>query len=345
MSFPHRLVSLQVQTHADHFAEAIYKGLTADSKSLPIKYLYDNSDPALFERLTHERRCYLARAEETLLIRFAPRIVQQLEDNTALIKLGNRDTPQTRHLITALLAKQGASLFAPIDISGDFLAKSIKCLNRDYPDLNLMGIIADYSLGLNILSKEIAQPCLLLWLGSDISHIEYAKAAQLLREHLVAELKPGDKLLLGIDMKKPIEQLNAAYGCNNDKGNAMRLVSLSFARHALRRINRQMQGNFIPENFDYYCHYNTVLGCVQIYLRSICEQTVAITQLGLRIHLAENEYIHIHNSYKYSQQDIQTLVETTGLTLEQQWIDADTLYSINLLSVPLLPALTEVQST
>ena len=162
---------------------------------------------------------------------------------------------------------------------------------------------------------------------------------------LEGRLKPGDKLLLGIDLKKPIEQIHAAYGCNNDKNNTMRLVSLSFARHALRRINRQMQGDFIPENFDYYCHYNAMLGCVQIYLRSICEQTVAITQLGLRVHIEENEYIHIHNSYKYSQQDIQTLVEVTGLTLEQQWIDSDTLYSINLLSVPHPPTGTELQPT
>jgi L-histidine N-alpha-methyltransferase len=344
MSFSHRFVSLQVQTHADHFAEAICKGLTADNKSLPIKYLYDNSDPALFERLTQERRCYLARAEETLLIRFAPRIVQQLEDNTALIKLGSHNTQQTRHLIAALLAKQGTSLFAPIDISGDFLAKSIKCLNRDYPDLNLIGIIADYSLGLNILNREIAQPRLLLWLGSDLSHMEYAEAAHLLREHLVAELKPGDKLLLGIDLKKPVDQLNAVYGCNDDKDNAMRRVSLSFARHALRRINRQMQGDFIPDHFDYYCQYNATLGCVQIYLRSVCAQSVTITQLGLHVHLAENEFIHIHNSYKYGQNDIQTLVEVTGLTWEQQWVDPETLYSINLLSIPPHPANTDVQA-
>ncbi|WMP19447.1 L-histidine N(alpha)-methyltransferase [Thiothrix lacustris] len=297
MSSPQRFVSLNVQTHTDHFAEAISQGLIAAAKSLPIKYLYDNSDPALFERMTQDRRCYLAHAEETLLIRFAPRIVQQLEDSTALVKLGSRNNQQTRHLIKALLDKQGTSLFAPIDISGDFLAKSIKHLNRDYPDLNLMGIIANYSVGLNILSQEIMQPRLLLWLGSDISHMEYAEAARLLREHLVAELKPGDKLLLGIDLKKPLEQLHAAYGCT-DKDNAMRQVSLSFAHHALRRINRQMQGNFIPENFDYYCNYNAALGCVQIYLRSTCEQAVTIAHLGLQVRFAADEYIHIHNSYK-----------------------------------------------
>jgi dimethylhistidine N-methyltransferase len=332
MSFPHRFVSLNVQTHTDHFTEAIYRGLTADEKSLPIKYLYDTSDPILFERITQERRCYLARAEETLLIRFAPRIVQQLADNTALVKLGSHNTQQTRHLIQALLDKQGTSLFAPIDISGDFLAKSIKRLNHDYPDLNLMGIIADYPAGLSVLSQEILQPRLLLWLGSDISHMEYSEAARLLREHFVAELKPGDKLLLGIDLKKPLEQLHAAYGCT-DEDNAIRQVSLSFARHALRRINRQMQGNFIPEQFDYDCHYNAAQGCVQIYLRSTCDQTVSLTSLGLQVSFVENEYIHIHNSYKYSLEDIQTLVDATGLTLEQQWVDQETLYSINLLAV------------
>lgn len=332
MSFPHRFVSLKVQTHTDHFAEAIYQGLTADQKSLPIKYLYDTYDPRLFERITHERRCYLNRAEETLLIRFAPRIVQQLEDNTALVKLGSRDTLQTRHLIKALLQKQGKSLFAPIDISGDFVAHSIQRLNHEFPDLSLMGIIADYPLGLQALNQTLAQPRLLLWLGSDINHLEYAEAARQLRDYVVAELKPGDRLLLGIDLKQPVEVLQDAYGCTN-QDNAMRRVSLSFARHALRRINRQMQANFIPEQFDYACHYNVALGCIQIYLRSTCQQQVNIMHLGLQTHFAADEYIHIHNSYKYSFEDIHKLLNSTGLQLEQQWVDPKALYSINLLTV------------
>lgn len=333
MTFPHHFVSLDVKTHADHFAQAIAQGLTAAEKTLPLKYLYATNarDSRLFERLTRSDRCYMTQAEDTLLTRFAPRIVQQLKDNTALVNLGGQYDKQTRSMSESLLRKQGRLQFAPIDIAGDFLSHSIQLLQHDYPDLGLLGVIADYPAGLNVLNQTLT-PRLLLWLGSDISHVEYAEAARLLRENMVAELKPGDRLLLGIDLKKPEEVLHAAYG-RTDRDSAVRKVSLAFARHALRRINRELQADFAPENFDYYCHYNPVRGCMQIYLRSTCPQQAHIASLGVHVGFARDEYILIHESYKYSLEDIRTLVDATGLKLEQQWVDNDTLYSLNLLMV------------
>lgn len=331
MTFPHHFVSLDVKTHADHFAQAICQGLTAKEKALPIKHLFDaNNDSRLFERVTQSGRCYMTQAEDTLLTRFAPRIIQQLKDNTALINLGSRSGKQTRRVIETLLQQQGGSPFAPIDVSGDFLSHSIQRLQHDFPDLRLFGVIADYPAGLNVLKEFLLQPRLLLWLGSDISHVEYAEAARLLRENMVAELKLGDHLLLGIDLKKPVEMLHAAYGCT-DQDNAVRKVSLAVARRALRRINDELQADFVPENFDYYCHYNPVRGCMQIYLRSTCQQQLHIVCLGLTVEFAADEYILIHESYKYALDDIQMLVDATGLKLEQQWVDEETLYSLNLL--------------
>ncbi len=333
MTVPHHFLTLDVKTHADHFAQTIREGLTAQQKRLPIKYLYEVTDPRLFERLTRSERCYMTQAENALLTRFAPRIIQQLQDNTALIKLGSRGGKQTQQVMEALLGKQGQSQFAPLDIAGDFLARSIQRLQCDFPDLNLLGVIADYPAGLDMLKPLLSQPRLLLWLGADISHVEYAEAARLLRENMVSELKPGDHLLLGIDLKKPVEMLHAAYGCT-DQDSAVRRVTLAVARHALQRINHELQADFEPENFDYYCHYNPVRGCIQIYLRSTCRQQLHIPSLGLRTDLAADEYILIHESYKYSSGDIQTLVAATGLVLEQQWVDEATLYSLNLLTVP-----------
>lgn len=332
MTFPHHIVSLDVTTHADHFAQAIYQGLTAEEKSLPLKYLFDNRDSRLFDRLTHSDRCYMTQAEDTLLTRFAPRIIQQLKDNTALVQLGSRNRKPLRQMFETLAQQQGISTFAPIDLAGDFLAHSIQRLQLNFPDLNLLGVIADYPSGLNVLKQFLTQPRLLLWLGSDISHVEYSEAARLLREHMVAELKPGDRLLLGIDLKKPLDMLYANYGCTG-QDNAVRKVSLAVARHAMLRINRELQADFMPENFDYYCHYNAVRGCMQIYLRSVCPQHLRITSLGLQVGFAADEYILIHESYKYSQAEIHTLVNATGLQLEQQWVDENTLYSLNLLKV------------
>jgi L-histidine N-alpha-methyltransferase len=198
----YRFIDLTSQTHNEQFIEDVRVGLTARPKYLHVKYIYDVVGSELFEQITQDEDYYLTRTEEAILTRFAAEIVQQLEDNTALVELGSGSAAKTLRLVEALLQKQGPSLFVPIDISGDFLRNNVKALCQNYPALHILGIIADYHAGLTILAKEIKQPKLLLWLGSDIGHVSHDEAAQMLCEHVVPMLKPGDKLLLGIDLKK-----------------------------------------------------------------------------------------------------------------------------------------------
>lgn len=329
---PYSFIDLTTQTHTDRFVEDIHAGLTATPKYLPVKYLYDAVGSELFEQITQDEDYYLTRAEEAILIKFAPEIVQHLENNTALIEFGSGSAVKTRRLIEALLQKQGSSLFAPIDISGDFLRENVKRLSQNYPNLRMLGVIADYHAGLETLAQEIRQPKLLLWLGSDIGHADYDKAAKMLREHVVSMLKPGDKLLLGIDLKKSSDVINPTYGCTELK-TRNHTLSHALASNGLRRINQYLRGNFVIDNFRYHCFYNDELGRVEIYLKSMCEQQVSIADLSLQFMFTQDELLHIHNSYKYSQDDIQQLAKAAGLQLQQQWFDDNNLFSVNLFSL------------
>jgi len=213
-----------------------------------------------------------------------------LADNTALIELGSGSAAKTRRLLEAFLQKQASTLFCPIDISGDFLQENVKKLSSDYPDLNILGVIADYYTGLAALADEIHQPKLLLWLGSDIGHADRDKAAQLLKEKMIPALKPGDKLLLGIDLKKPAEPIHLAYGCPGEN----EPLRYAFNCNALLRINRQLGGDFKPENFQRYCFYNEEKGRVEIYLKSLCDQQVAINACPRHLVLSrESLFVYI----------------------------------------------------
>ncbi|MDX8376415.1 MAG: L-histidine N(alpha)-methyltransferase [Mariprofundales bacterium] len=329
---PYRFIDLTVQTHTNQFIEDIRTGLTSTPKCLPVKHLYDAVGSELFEKITQDKDYYLTRAEEAILAEFSPEIVQQLESNTALVELGSGSAAKTRHLIEALLQKQESLLFAPIDISGDFLRENVERLNQYYPSLRTLGVIADYHDGLAVLAKEIKQPKLLLWLGSDIGHVDYNEAAQQLREHVVSMLKPGDKLLLGIDLKKSPYVINLAYGCTEQQ-TPIHTLSHALASNGLRRINQLLQGNFVLENFRYHCRYNDKLGCIEVYLKSMCDQQVYIANLSLQVTFAQGELIRIHTSYKYNNDDIQQLAKASGLQLQQQWFDNDRLFSVNLFSL------------
>lgn len=319
-------IDLSSNFHTDQFAKDVLTGLTAQKKHLPVKYLYDHIGSSLFEKITQDEHYYLTRAEEAILNQFSPQIVQTLTENTALVELGCGSAMKTRKIIEALLAKNGSSLFVPIDISGDFLIENAKKLYADYPNLNILGIVADYHIGLEELVKQVRQPKLVLWLGSDIAHIDYIQTAELLRNNIIPLLNQGDKLLLGIDLKKSAHALHMAYGCVKQ---TCRIHQI-FTRNLLHRINRELVGNFKVKSFQRHCFYCEEKGCVVIYLECMETQTVTIKKLGLKLNFVLGDRIQIHNTYKYNNQDIQRLAVASGLQLEQQWFDPKKLFSVNL---------------
>ncbi len=324
-----RFIDLTPQGSADAYADDIANGLSAPQKFIRSKHIYDEDGSKLFEQITQDKNYYPAQAETEILTRFAPEMVACLAENTALIELGSGSAKKTRLLLQALLERQGRSLYCPVDISGDYLRENVKRLGEDYPELNILGIIADYYAGLAVLANEIHQPKLLLWMGTDIGHLDRKQAAELLREKMITALMPGDRLLLGIDLRKAAEPIHLAYGCPGDK----EPLRYSFNCNALRRINRQLGGTFATENFQRHCFYNEALGRVDIYLKSLCDQSVAIGALARTFDFKAGELIHIHYAYKYDQNEIVQLGEAAGLRLERQWFDGKAWYSLNLFVV------------
>ena len=135
----------------------------------------------------------------------------------------------------------------------------------------------------------------------------------------------GDRLLVGIDLRKDRRTLELAY--DDAQG-----VTAEFNRNILARINRELGGQFDLGAFHHRALYNEDEGRIEMYLVSAVPQTVRIGALDLWVPFEAGETIHTENSYKYSLAEIGELAAAAGLRVECQWLDRGGRFSLNLLA-------------
>ena len=304
-------------------AEDVRRGLATQPKRFLPKYFYDQLGSQLFEAICLLPEYYLTRAENEILVRYADEIVSSVAGDITLIEMGSGSASKTRLIIEALLRKQSELLFIPVDISASALDSSSRILLQSYPQLQIEAYAADYFAGLAELGRQQRGRTLALFLGSNISNFDPAEALRFLRA-LRQVLRNGDALLLGADLKKDRNVLEAAY--NDALG-----VTAAFNLNVLARINRELGGNFDLRAFQHSAFYNEAVGRVEIYIESMREQSVAISQLEMEVQFAEGEQIHTENSYKYDLNDIARLAAETGFVHGRTWLDSQERFSSNLL--------------
>lgn len=305
------------------FADDVRKGLSAQPKRFLPKYFYDELGSQLFEAICLLPEYYLTRAENEILQRYADEIVAAISGQKTLVEMGSGSASKTRLIIEALLRRQSALLFMPVDISATALESSSRILLQSYPRLRIEAYAADYFAGLAELGKKPRPRTLALFLGSNISNFDLEEALRFLRA-LRSVLQKSDALLLGVDLKKDPAILEAAY--NDALG-----VTSAFNLNVLTRINRELGGTFDLRAFKHRAFYNQSEGRIEIYIESLANQRVRIEKLDLEIDFAAGELIHTENSYKYDKADIAQLAVATGFELSRTWLDSQERFSSNLL--------------
>lgn len=318
------LIEADRRERRDDFAGEVRAGLLAKNKRLSCRHFYDAEGSQLFERICALPEYYLTRAELSILRARANDIVALAGRDAALVELGSGSATKTRVIIEALLARHGKLRYLPIDISRTMLAESSQALLDDYPALEIMGVAAEYRAGLKLLRRERSQPKLILWLGSNVGNFTRDAAARFLRS-VRATMSAGDRLLAGIDLRKDKRILEAAY--DDAEG-----VTAQFNLNLLRRINRELGGQFAVENFRHVALFNERIGRVEMHLESKTAQTVRIAALKLDVGFAAGERIHTECSYKYSPREIDRLARRAGLAVEERWLDDEQRFSVNLMA-------------
>jgi dimethylhistidine N-methyltransferase len=305
------------------FASDVRDGLTKPQKELLSKYLYDDVGSALFEVISVLPEYGLTRADERVLQRNAYDIVERLPLPMTVAELGSGSGKKTRWLLKALARRQHTA-YCPIEISPTALAMCKRELG-DIDSISIVGFEREYLEGLAEVAarRKSNQHLLVLFLGSTIGNFDRPAGMQFLRD-IRATLLPGDSLLLGTDLLKPIPQLLEAY--DDPLG-----VTAAFNKNLLARINHDLGADFHLEHFQHVAKFNSQARSVEMHLTSKRAQTVTIPAAGFSVRFAEGETIWTESSHKYSKEEICAMASDTGFRCDAQWVDREWPFAESLL--------------
>lgn len=296
-------------------ADELLAGLTrSGQKQIPSKYLYDAVGSRLFDVISVLPEYGLTKAEERILRGHSVDIAARLESPVMVTELGSGSGQKTGLILRAICRNEPTTYY-PIDISSTALDACCREMNAIHA-LDVVGLELDYIEGLSEVSRRrrMGQQLLVLFLGSTIGNFDRLGAVQFL--HNVRRLlKPGDALLLGADLVKPMEQLIAAY--DDPLG-----VTAAFNLNLLARMNREFGARFDLTHFQHEARFNAETSSVEMHLRSKCRQTVAINRAGDTATFQENETIWTESSHKYTLAEVSAMAGSSGFRCEEQWVDS-----------------------
>ena len=309
--------SRRPQNAEEQFAADVIGGLSATPKSLPPKYFYDATGSELFERITELSEYYPTRCEMKILNDHAGDIAQLIPQGSALIEFGSGSSKKARIVLGAAASKLAA--YVPVDICREMIEQEAADLRPDFPNVKVLPVTADITQVFPLPPEAKAAPMRVgFFPGSTIGNFEPHEAAAFLR-NAAKILGSRSRLIVGVDLVKATEVLNRAY---NDKAG----VTAEFNLNLLKRINRELGGNFRLECFEHHAFYNRERNRIEMHLASLKRQKVKVA--GETIDFRAGETIHTENSYKYSVESLAALARGAGWRPLAAWTDARKYFSI-----------------
>ena len=285
-------------------------GLMAEAKAIPPKWFYDERGCELFEEITRLPEYYLTRAERWILDEYRHTVAPFTGADT-IIELGSGTSEKTRLLLDAFTDRRQLRRFVPFDVSEPTVRKAVAALAEEYPDVEIHGIVGDFDHHLPLLPAGGRR--LLAFLGSTIGNFPPKPRAEFLAA-LSAHMETGDSLLLGTDLVKHPARLVAAY---DDPGG----LTAEFNRNVLHVINRELDGNFKVERFSHVARFDEEEECVDICLRSVADQRVAVRALDVDVAFAAEEGMRTEISAKFRRGRLEDELAEAGLALARWWTD------------------------
>ena len=301
----------------DNFRDAVLAGLSYEPKTLPCKFFYDVRGSALFEAICEVPEYYLTRTEIAILEEHAGAIAGHIGAHCRLIELGSGSSRKVRILLEAL---EAPAAYVPVDISRQHLREAAARLATDFPDLSVIAVCADYTRPFPLpplpgpAGKRVG-----FFPGSTIGNFEPEAVVRFL-SHCAELLGPEGEMLIGVDLKKDPAILERAY--NDHAG-----LNAAFNLNLLARINRELDGDIAIARFEHLAVYNAAEGRMELYLKSLADQTATIA--GRRFRFTQGERIHTENSYKYAIPEFYALAARAEFLPVHTWTDRDNLFSVH----------------
>jgi len=319
MNVPARVVRPQPLAEQSQFASDVLAGLSMRPKRLSPKYFYDEAGSQLFEQITELPEYYPTRTELAILLEHASDIARAFGPSTALVEFGSGSTRKVRIL---LAAAPSIEAYVPVDISAEMLSQEAAQLQHDYPRLRVLPLAADFTQpfrlpdAINGLARAGFFP------GSTIGNFEPHDASAFL-VHARRMLGRKAVLIIGVDLAKDVNVLNAAY---DDAAG----VTAKFNLNLLARINRELGADFNLDSFSHEAFYNSERHRIEMHLASRRRQKVRVA--GRVIEFRAGETIHTESSYKYTLESFGALARGAGWTPLKTWTDARGYFSVHALT-------------
>jgi L-histidine Nalpha-methyltransferase len=299
-------------------AGEVLAGLKAQPKRIPSKYFYDARGSKLFELICNLPEYYPTRIELRLLCDHAKEIVREIGHGD-LVELGSGANWKIRTLLDALGRQRRSNVrYVPVDMCAPALSKSTAELITMYPGLNVNGIVADFTCDLRCVQSDRRK--LVLFFGSTIGNLNKREASSFLKS-VAATLNPGDRFLLGLDMVKPVEIIEAAY-------NDSQSLTAEFNKNILLVINRELRANFNPDSFDHVAFFNSEEERVEMHLRATRDIWVEVKAIGASFVLEKGETIRTEICCKFTRDGAEKMIRDAGMKVSRWYSDSGGWFSL-----------------
>jgi len=305
--------------HREEMLKDIRRGMMKTQKSIPAKYFYDTRGSQLFDQICTTPEYYLTETELSILDQSATEVMQFFSRAGGdLIELGCGSNRKIRKLLDVVHPlENGRIRYVPVDISRSCLLESARELLDDYENLAILGVLADFTQHVGVLPRGRK---LITFFGSTIGNLTEMEAVNLLKS-IRAIMGREDRFLLGMDMLKPVEILEAAY--NDRQG-----ITCDFNRNILVHIDRELKADFDPKDFEHLAFFNAGMECVEMHLKASRQVAAHIADLELSVEIKEGETIHTEICKKFSRQSAERLFRKAGLSFSRWFTDSKDWFSL-----------------
>jgi L-histidine Nalpha-methyltransferase len=301
-------------------ADDVLDGLTRPFKELPPKHFYDARGAELFDQICELPEYYPTRTERSILQSASVQLARATAA-TELVELGSGTAAKTRVLLDALHSAGTLELYIPVDVTEDMVRECARELTSEYPGLRVHGVIGDFERHLDRVPEALG-PRLVVFLGGTIGNFPPGSRRRFLRE-ISKLLGPEDHLLMGTDLVKDPQMLTQAY--DDAQG-----VTAAFNRNLLAVLNRELQADFDPEDFDHVALFNHEHEWIEMRLRARREHTTTVRDLKLSVHFEQGEEMRTEISAKFTRERVEHDLAAADLEIVSWLTDPQELFALTL---------------
>ena len=293
-------------------------GLAQPQKRVNPKFFYDERGSQLFDQITRLPEYYPTRSELAILQQYREQIAHYCGEGCVIIEPGSGSSEKVRLLLDAL--KPAA--YVPLDISADFLRQSAIRLGSEFSHIQIHAICADFAHNWSLPGDLPVGKRVVFYPGSTIGNLDPHDALGFLKRMRQWVVEDGG-LLIGVDLHKSSQRLNAAY--NDSAG-----TTADFNLNLLHNLNAILGADFKPQQFAHRAFYNETRQCIEMHLESLQHQLVQCQ--GRSFEFRQGETIHTECSYKYTTQGFADMAAAAGFAVKRTWYDDEKLFSVHYLS-------------